>query len=63
MGLFISKQIVKQFNGELDFYSTCSQTTLQQQGSTFIFTFDLQQDHEKKRIESLIADTIDLAPS
>ena len=37
--LYISKQIVLKFGGELDFIST------QNKGSTFIFSFDMEVDN------------------
>ena len=38
LGLFISKQIVEQYGGSIDFYSEYHK------GSTFIFTFDVELD-------------------
>ena len=38
LGLFISKQIVEQYGGSIDFYSEYNK------GSTFIFTFDVELD-------------------
>jgi signal transduction histidine kinase len=44
MGLFVAKQIVKKFNGELDFVSD---TSGDHPGSTFIFTMDLEVNIEQ----------------
>jgi signal transduction histidine kinase len=41
LGLYISKQIVKKFNGDIDFVSR------PQKGSTFIFKMDLEFDEEQ----------------
>jgi signal transduction histidine kinase len=38
LGLFISKQIVMKFNGDIDFISE------HQKGSTFLLTMDLEFD-------------------
>ena len=43
--LFISKQIVMKFGGELDFISTWNK------GSTFIFSFDMEVDMLEQQIE------------
>ena len=43
--LYISKQIVLKFGGELDFIST------QNKGSTFIFSFDMEVDNLEQQIE------------
>lgn len=46
LGLFVSKQIVMNFGGQLDFISS------QESGSTFIFTYDVEVDCNKELIEN-----------
>jgi signal transduction histidine kinase len=43
LGLFISLQIVNTYKGQLDFVS---EDKGPQKGSTFIFSFDLEINHE-----------------
>ena len=45
LGLYISKQIVKKFNGDIDFVSH------PQKGTTFIFSMDLEFDEDERDIE------------
>lgn len=44
-GLVISKLLVQKFNGEIDFYSK------KKKGSTFFFTFELQEVFETDHIK------------
>ena len=43
--LYISKQIVKMFNGDIDFVSKPSK------GTTFIFSMDLEFDEDEQDLE------------
>ena len=45
MGLYISKQIVKKFNGDIDFVS------LPRKGTTFVFSMDLEFDEDEQDLE------------
>ena len=46
LGLFISKQIVLNFGGQLDFIST------EETGATFIFTLDVEVNENEEMIMS-----------
>jgi K+-sensing histidine kinase KdpD len=48
LGLFISMQLVKSYNGKLDFVSNCQEPN---RGSSFIFTFGLDV-HEYSRYQN-----------
>ena len=48
LGLYISKQIVMKFNGDIDFISE------NQKGSTFLFSMDMEFDEDEKEIETQI---------
>ena len=48
LGLFISKQIVMNFGGQLDFIST------PETGATFIFTMELEVNENEQQIMSQV---------
>ena len=52
LGLYVSKQIVMSFNGQLDFISEW------QNGSTFIFSFEVEIDDQEEQIENKTAEII-----
>jgi C4-dicarboxylate-specific signal transduction histidine kinase len=57
LGLHVSKQIVMSFNGQLDFISEW------QNGSTFIFSFEVEIDDQEEQIENQTTNIIQQAYS